>query len=276
MPIISGPAPKDVTAAVDSVFTRTGAVVAAANDYMLNQIGAATGDYSLNGHKITSLAVASASTDAASLANTLDQFGAPAANVALNGKKITGLANGAAATDALAVGQVLAANVIPVGDLVAGTAGQVLGGTGPSYALPPGFELNYTAITNTANVTDTAEATATALISPGAITFDGAAVLVEFFCSRINLPTAAAGNAVTVTLFEGATQITRLVTVQTPSITAQDADSAYGIYRFTPTAGSHTYKVCAFASSTTGTPALVAGSGGTNGNPPAFVRFVKV
>lgn len=171
---------------------------------------------------------------------------------------------------------VLAAGNVPVADIAPGLAGQLIGGTTPSYVYPPGYELNYTQITTTANVTDTSEATATALISPGAITFDGAAVIVEFFCSRINLPTAAAGNAVTVTMFEGASQITRLVAVQTPSITAQDAVPAYARYRFTPTAAAHTYIVCAFASSTTGTPALVAGSGGTNGSPPAFVRFTKV
>lgn len=167
------------------------------------------------------------------------------------------------------------------GVTVSGTAasGQVPVASSSSagtWKYPPGFEINYTQITSNANITDTSEATATALISPGAIVFDGTPVLVEFFASRISLPTAAAGNAISITLFEGATEITRFVTIQTPSVTAQDAVSAYAVYRFTPTAASHTYTVCGFASSTTGTPTIVAGSGGVAGAAPAFVRFVKV
>jgi hypothetical protein len=50
---------------VTSVFTRTGAVTAQSGDYTLNQIGNATGDYSLNSHKITSLANGSGAQDAA-------------------------------------------------------------------------------------------------------------------------------------------------------------------------------------------------------------------
>jgi hypothetical protein len=141
---------------------------------------------------------------------------------------------------------------------------------------PSGFELNYTQITSNANVTDTSEATATALISPGAITFDGKPVIVEFFCAAVVTDTAAAGDFVTVTLFEGATQITRLAQTKTVVVTAPDVVPVYAAFRFTPTAAAHTYKLCAFASSATGTPTLSAGSGGTNGFPPAFIRFTKV
>lgn len=144
------------------------------------------------------------------------------------------------------------------------------------WKYPPGFEINYTAITSNANVTDTSEDTATALISPGAITFDGSAVMVEFFCPAVLTDTAAAGDTVTVTLFEGATQITRLTQVKTVVTAAPDVVPVYARYRFTPSAASHTYIVCAFATSTTGTPKLQAGSGGTGGFPPAFIRFTKV
>lgn len=50
---------------VTSVFGRTGAVAATSGDYTLNQIGNATADYSLNSHKITSLANGTAASDAA-------------------------------------------------------------------------------------------------------------------------------------------------------------------------------------------------------------------
>lgn len=147
---------------------------------------------------------------------------------------------------------------------------------GGGSASGAGTEIGYTEITVTANVTDTAENTATALISPGALTFDGAAVLVTFFCGSVLLPTAAAGNLLIVTLFEGATQITRLLSIKALTTATQNQEVACAQYRFTPTAASHTYKICAFVSSVTGTPALQAGSGGTNGNPPCFVRFTKV
>jgi hypothetical protein len=72
----------------------------------LDQFGAPAANVAWNAKKITGLAVATAGTDAASLANTLDQFGAPAAAVAFNAKKITGLANGSGAQDAAAFGQI--------------------------------------------------------------------------------------------------------------------------------------------------------------------------
>lgn len=54
-----------VSNAVTSVFGRTGAVVATSGDYTLNQIGAATGDYSINSHKLTNLTNPSSAQDAA-------------------------------------------------------------------------------------------------------------------------------------------------------------------------------------------------------------------
>ena len=56
--------------------------------------------------KVINVGAATASTDAASLANTLDQFAAPAANVAMNSKKLTGLAAGTAAGNSVRYEQV--------------------------------------------------------------------------------------------------------------------------------------------------------------------------
>src|SRR5512146_13467 len=148
--------------------------------------------------------------------------------------------------------------------------------TGNDWEYPPGYEINYTEITSPANITDTSEATGTALISPGAVTFDGGPVLVSFFTMGILADTAAASDFATVTLFEGSTEITRLAQTQTLVTTATHSQTVTAHYRFTPSAGSHTYKVCGFVPSTTGTPRISAGAGGTNGNPPAFIRFTKV
>jgi hypothetical protein len=176
-------------------------------------------------------------------------------------------------------GDIIIENATPApARLALGAAGTVLGQASslPAWVYPPGFEINYTQITSSASITDTSEATATALISPGAITFDGGIVLVEFFTVLLACPTAAATNTSTVTLFEGSTQITRLATAKGIVTGAVNTPTVLAHYRFTPSSGSHTYKVCGFATSTTGTPAITAGAGGTGANPPAYVRFTKV
>lgn len=151
------------------------------------------------------------------------------------------------------------------------------GGTGA------GKEIAYSQITASVNVASTTEATGTTIISPGAVVFDGAPVICEFFACRIATPDVTVintSNFVVVSLFEGATQISRLafifinenigaggVALQAP---------VYGALRFTPTAASHTYTITAFASSATGPPSVFAGAGGTATDSPAFVRFTKV
>lgn len=239
---------------------------------------------------------ASAPTIATASLATIASLHASAGAIAANSQKITGLANGTVATDAAAFGQITAANAAAValstvtatGDLIVGTgnatvgrlavgaAGTVLGGGAtPGYVNPPGFEINYTQIVSTANITDTAEATATALISPGAVVFDGAAVIAEFFTPQLTTNTSANGF-VAVTLFEGAAEIARLgILANETAATSQTSGVTFRL-RFTPSAGSHTYKVCAWASAATGTPAITAGNGGTNGWAPAFIRFTKV
>jgi hypothetical protein len=226
----------------------------------------------------TSIVVAGTGAAPTIATGTLDVIAAdhpPAANWSNNSHKITSLANGSAASDALAVGQVLAANVIPVADLVAGTAGQVLGGTGPSYSLPPGYEIGYSQITSNANITDTAESTATSLIPLGPFTFDGSPVLFQFFCILVT-DNNAFSDLTIISLFEGATQITRLADQKTLAASGTGTFTISAFYRFTPTAGNHTYKITAFVPSTSGTPAIAAGSGGTSSSPPAFGRFTKV
>jgi hypothetical protein len=144
-----------------------------------------------------------------------------------------------------------------------------------TWSFPPGFEINYTQITAPVNIVSTTEATGTTILSPGALTFDGTAVICEFF-GNLSLPTAAASNLLVVSLFEGATQITELGTWRTEVTSPVPLAVAYCAFRFTPTAASHTYTITAFVSSTTGTPAVSGGPGGTGANPPAFVRFTKV
>ncbi len=203
------------------------------------------------------------------------------------GRGLLTLANAAAAdwiTNALvdAKGDLIVATADNTPSRVAvGADGQMLSALasatpGVAWAYPPGYEINYTQITSTVNIVSTSESSGTSIIAPGAVTFDGAPVLVDFFAAGIIAPNAAAGNLVILSLFEGATQIGRLLELETPVSGSNLRDAAYLSYRFTPSAGSHTYTVTAFASSTTGTPAVLAGAGGTAARVPAYVRFTKV
>jgi hypothetical protein len=144
------------------------------------------------------------------------------------------------------------------------------GGSGSS-----GAEISYTQITSTVNVVSTTEATGTTILSPGSVNFDGTAVLVEFFAPSINIGTNV-NSFVVVSLFEGATQITRLVNISAAAAGTNVGVGVVGKYRFTPTAAAHTYTVTAFCLNVAGTPAVSAGPAGTANYPPAYVRFTRV
>ena len=225
----------------------------------------------------TSIVVAGTATDPTIATATLDVIATdhpPAAAWSNNAKKITSLANGAAAQDAAAFGQIPTTlqPTDPGTNKVWGSngAGSSLG------VLPPGFEIGYSQRTTNIAVASTTEASGTTILSPGALTFDGGAVLVEFFAPLVQTPSNAVAAIVIVSLFEGATQVSRLAAAETENTTTAVAAVLTGKLRFTPTAASHTYTVTAFATSTTGTPTVIAGAGGTSTYPPAFVRFTKV
>jgi hypothetical protein len=175
----------------------------------------------------------------------------------INAQGATGKISGVAVTGTAASGQVPVAT--------SGTAG--------AWAFPPDFRIGYDQITGTVNIASTTEATGTTIISAAAHTFDGTLVRCEFFCSLIQSGTTAASQTV-VSLFEGATQITRLAFIQTPAAAVMGVPIFASFY-FTPTAASHTYTITAFSTNVTGTPAISAGAGGTATNPPAYVAFYK-
>lgn len=173
------------------------------------------------------------------------------------------------------------------GGAVTAISGVTISGTGASgkvpvassavagaWQFPPGFEIGYDQITGNVVIASTTEATGTTLISCAAHTFDGSPVMVEFFASFFLTGTTAASDVI-VSLFEGATQISRIASMQTPAA-AQTGVPLIGRLRFTPTAASHTYTVTAFATNVTGLPQVAAGAGGTGTSAPAYCRFTKV
>ncbi len=247
---------------VSSVFARTGAVVAGNADYLAVASGGLTGATTASryvggtttGHPVSgTFSTGDFVIDQSGSLWICTSGGTPGTWVALGS----------------------ASGNIPSG----GAAGQVVGyggtsGTG-TWVYDPGFEIAYAQITSPASITDTAEATATALITCTA-TFDGFPVLLDVYSQRIAMPTGATSNVAIFTLFEGSTQIGRLASYRSLSVTPQNQIPVNASYRFTPSAGSHTYKLCCFVSAATGGPILDAGAGGTGTPLPAFMRFTKI
>lgn len=168
------------------------------------------------------------------------------------------------------------------GTAVAGDVPVASSAVAGTWAFPPGHEFGYDQITGNVNIVSLTEATGTTIITCAAHTFDGAAVICDFFSGQVVLPAetvATTAVSVTFSLFEGATQITRLAFALyeiNQTVNNQMQIPIFGSLRFTPTAASHTYTVTAICSSTNGTPVVVAGAGGTGTPPPTYVRFTKV
>ena len=146
-----------------------------------------------------------------------------------------------------------------------------------SWAYPPGFEIGYDQVTTASiSITGTTEGTATTLVSCAAHTFDGGPVLCEVYCAILR-PEAVVGNSTILALFEGATVIGRVINHRADTTANPNADlSMLGALRFTPSAASHTYTLAGWVVSTTGTPQLDSGAGGSGANSPSWVRFTKV
>ena len=153
----------------------------------------------------------------------------------------------------------------------------IVSGGSVNLASLPGYEIGYDQITATVNLTGTTEGTATTVITCAAHTFDGGAVLCEVYTLILQTPNAAVGDTAIVGLFESGTLVNRILLGRAVAVTAQQPQHpGFGALRFTPSAGSHSYVVAGWVSSTTGTPQVVAGTGGAGNNPPAWVRFTKV
>lgn len=155
-------------------------------------------------------------------------------------------------------------------------AGQVVIGTGSgtaAVALAPGFEYGYTQITAPVTVTSSTEGTPTTVIAAAPITFDGAAVMVEFFAPFASAA-AATGAQLLINLFEGATNLGRITSIQNELIGGTTQIGLQGRLRFTPTVGAHTYTITGWQGG--GNATVGAGAGGTAAYSPSFVRFTKV
>jgi len=149
--------------------------------------------------------------------------------------------------------------------------GLVWNGSAWAPATMPGSEIGYDQITSNFTISSTS-APGDTLISGSSYTFDGHPVMAQFYCFDI-IPPSVAGNGVNISLYEGTTAIALFSQAYGASSTPMRIPGN-GWYRFTPTAGSHTYSVKVYSTSLTGTPQILAGTGAATA--PAFLRFTKV
>lgn len=167
-----------------------------------------------------------------------------------------------------------------VGRLAAGAAGTVIGGgSTPAYVTPPGFEVGYDQVVNNQAITGTTAGSPTTFLTSASHSFDGAAVLFQFFAGTASLPSTTGGN-INIILIEdpaGAnTQIGVLCYEQNDLTGGQTFISLNGYKRYTPAAGAHVYAVAGWVSATTGSPTIFAGAGTTTTTVPMFLRATKV
>jgi hypothetical protein len=306
----------DTSIVVTNPTTTPSLQLAALNTIASNEL--ATGDVTVNSHKITSLANGSAATDAAAFgqipallaptavktanynaaaadyvvcdvsggAFTVTLPTAPAdktqiaveivAQTTTGAPKLLTVAAGGADVFYIAAGATSVFMGQPFVTVVFQykATGAIWYAPGAGAALPSGFEFGYDQITSAVNITATTEATSNAIISCAAHSFDGAPVLA-YFNTQQGVPSSVTGNAIVISLWEGVTELTELCQLNN-ALAGQNITSLSGPFRFSPSAGSHTYTVAAYTTSTTGTPKVGAGSGGVAGVAPAYIRFTKV
>jgi hypothetical protein len=116
-------------------------------------------------------------------------------------------------------------------------------------------------------------ATAQTVMTLPSIVADGISPLIVEVDAIAAIPHSAGIGSVTVSLWEGATELTHLCTVTNEVASTNLAIPIKGKYRFAPSAGPHTYTIKAF--STTTAWDIWAGSGGVAGNPPFFARITR-
>ena len=172
-------------------------------------------------------------------------------------------------------GDIITRNASNVTDRLAlgATTGMVLGKSGSDvlYVLPPGHELAYAAVTSQVSTAQTAEGSATEIVSAGAVTFDGTAVMIEFFVPYVDVQNTANAFA-TFFLFESTTSQGKWGIVRQQT-TAEMYVPVYLKYKLTPAAGSKTYSARFTTSS--GTSTVEPGAGGTGNLMNGWIRITK-
>ncbi len=190
-----------------------------------------------------------------------------------------GAANEALATSAgipdwrkLVNADIDAAAAIAVSKLAPGLAGQFLGGVTPAYAYPPGFQLDYAAISVSATSTATTAATAVAAITGASIVYDGTPVRIIFNAPAV-LNSLGAPVASAIDIWRDSTDLGQVAIVSGSNALGKTAVMATIID--TPSAGAHVYSIRHWVSSAS-TSTIQCGAGGAGTLSAAEMRVIKI
>ena len=163
--------------------------------------------------------------------------------------------------------------------LAIGTTGQTLTIVSglPAWVSP---YIGFDQTTSPVSITSTTEATGTAVVTGTAHTYNGNPVVIEF--TSPNLSISNVSQTVTFNLFEGSTNLGQLSVFTSggvPPGSGGGVGTTYfnpsGSLVITPSAGSHTYKVTAFSSLSSGASVL-AGAGGAGTAVPALLTYTYI
>lgn len=132
-------------------------------------------------------------------------------------------------------------------------------------------EVAYTEFTATVTAAGTTVSTASQIVSAGAVTYQNAPHLIEFYCPRVN---PSASGTTYLVLRDGTTILGAI-----GDFSAGGSSSpVYVARRLTPTAASHSYNIASWVVS--GSASYNAGSGGSAGDStarlPGFIRVTRI
>jgi len=142
-----------------------------------------------------------------------------------------------------------------------------------TWADPPGTLYDYVEKTSNTTITATTDGNSngTAIIDGNAVTYDGSTLVkIEFwtYAMEVNEP-----NVGHVNLYDGTTDLGRLLLAGVGAGTANVDFSMYGVRFLTPSAASHTYHIRGWKSG--GTFTVYGGAGGASTIVPAWYRITK-
>jgi hypothetical protein len=135
-------------------------------------------------------------------------------------------------------------------------------------------ELGYSEITSGVTISSTTAGSGTTIFSDLSFVSDGSPILVELFSPQAR-PSLSADASITVSLYlDGSEQTRTWGRHRTAAGTNGDSKPLNLSRRITPSAGSHTVSVKAYAS--TGSGSFGAGTGTSTTDAPAFLRVSKI
>lgn len=145
--------------------------------------------------------------------------------------------------------------------------------SGTVWLFPRGYEIAYAEKTSATSITATSGSGNLVVAAPSAV-YDGGPVLVEAFSPIVRPDSVAAGNYMTLSLYDatpGAT-IGLFGSVQTPAAAIMYTPF-YAVFRTTLSAGTHVLQLAAIVGSGTGN--VGGGVAGAGAYIPCFIRVTK-